>query len=301
MHPYRPTLRQLSFLKALAEHRNFSRAAESQFVTQSTLSAGIMELETLLGAALVERTKRMVRITPLGAKVVARAEAILTQTDDLVDLVKGAAEPLAGEVRLGAIPTIGPFLLPRAIAKLRRDHPALKLFLHEGQTKTVLGMLAGGELDVVLIAFPYPVKNAEVEILSDDPFSLICPEGHPFAGRTAITTKELIGEDLLLLEEGHCLRDHALSVCNLPGLTRPDEFRATSLETLVLMVEGGLGLTLVPKIAIDAGLLKGKKVHQLILKGAESGRQIGLAWRKTSARGVEFRLLGDYFRTPLGL
>ena len=290
---YKPTLRQLFYLVAVAEHQNFSRAAEACFVTQSTLSAGIMELERLLGAPLIERTKRMVRFTALGLDVVHRAEDILARTDDLVDLVKSAGEPLSGEIRLGAIPTIGPYVLPRLLKALRKNYPTLKVYLREGQTEETLGLLSRGFLDVGLLAFPYPSRGLEVDILGSDEFALLCPVGHPLASRRQIAASSLEKENLLLMEEGHCLRDHALTVCKFHHLSSREEFRATSLETLVLMVEEGLGLTLVPMLAINAGLLKGKRVKTVPLTGTATGRQIGLAWRSSSARFEEFRLLGS--------
>lgn len=290
---YRPTIRQLSFLVALAEHQNFSRAAEAMFVTQSTLSAGIQELELLLGAALVERTKRMVRLTALGEAVVARAETILNETDDLVGLVKGAAEPLTGDIRLGAIPTIGPFILPRALPVLKKKYPRLKLFLREGQTEETLDLIKKGALDLGLIAFPYSTPALSFEIIGTDRFSLVCPPEHPMASKNQVEVSEIPEDQLLLLEEGHCLRDHALSVCHIHNLEAREQFKATSLETLVLMVAEGLGLTLVPDLAIKAGLLKGKKLKAIPLKGTGAGREIGLCWRASNPRAEEFNLLAQ--------
>lgn len=296
----RPTLRQLEYLVAVAEYKNFSRAADACFVTQSTLSAGLKELERLLDAPLVERTKRVVRMTPLGNEIVARSRELLAQSDDLVNLVKSAGAVLSGEVRLGAIPTIGPFLLPRVLPKLKKAYPDLRLFLKEGQTHQVLDLLARGDLDLALIAFPYPLKGMYAEILGNDPFWLICRPDHSLAAKKSVSAGDLVGEELLLLEDGHCLKDHAMAVCSLGGIERPAEFRATSLETLVLMVEGGLGLTLVPDIAIKSGLLKGKDVCAISLKGGETGRQIGLAWRKSNPRKKDFQLLGTFIRKGLG-
>ncbi len=290
---FRPTLRQLSFLVALAEHRNFSRAAEAMSVTQSTLSAGIQELENLLGTPLVERTKRMVRLTRLGEAVVQRAETILAETDDLVALVKGAAEPLTGELRLGAIPTIGPFVLPRALPVLKSRFPGLKLFLREGQTEDTLERLKKGSLDVGLIAFPYNTRGLSKEIIGVDGFTLICPNDHALASRKQVSVNEVGQDQLLLLEEGHCLRDHALSVCHIYNLEAREQFKATSLETLVLMVAEGLGLTLVPDLAIQAGLLKGKNLKAIPLKGGGEGREIGLCWRSSNPRANEFKLLAQ--------
>lgn len=288
---YRPTIRQLSFLAALYEHRHFSRAAAACFVTQSTLSAGIQELEAGLGAVLVERTKRVVRFTRLGEGIVDQAQRILAETDYLVDTVKGSQRPLTGDVRLGAIPTIGPFVLPKVLPALNADFPDMKLFLREGQTEDTITRLKNGGLDIGLIAFPYPVSSLESEIFFEDRFFLVCPAGHKLAKRSKIPVAEIEHAQLLLLEEGHCLRDHALSVCEIHDLKASEQFKATSLETLVLMVAEGLGLTLVPDVAIRAGLLKGKNLKAIPLAGKTASRQIGLCWRSSNPRGEEFRLL----------
>ena len=298
--PYRPTLRQLSYLVALYDLRNFSRAADRCFVTQSTLSAGLRELERGLGLRVVERTKRSVRFTPLGEAVVGRARDILHRTDDLMDLVQASAEPLSGPLRLGMIPTIGPFLLPRVLPTLKTEHPALRLYLREDLSDRLLRRLVEGELDILLLAFPFPVADGITVVqLADDPFTVVFPQGHAFAAREFITPDDLVGEDLLLLDEGHCLRAHALSACSLEGVHRPDEFRATSLLTLAEMVDVGLGLTLVPKLAIDGGLLRGLHVGARPLEGAGAGRTVGLAWRASSVRSEEFHMLGDYVRDEL--
>ncbi len=298
MH-FRPTIRQLSFLVALARSKSFSRAADAVNVAQSTLSAGIQELEGLLGAPLVERTKRMVRLTALGREVVVRAETILTETDDLVDLVKGALSPLGGEIRLGAIPTIGPFILPKALPGLKKKYPDLKLFLREGKTDETLGLLKGGRLDIALIAFPYPVPGLKVEIIGDDDFLLVCPRGHPLTGQKGVAVSDLDRGELLLLEEGHCLRDHALSFCQIHNLKAPEQFKATSLETLVLMVAEGLGVTFVPEVAIRAGLLKGRNVETVALKNSRAGRTLGLCWRSSNPREEQFRILAKEMKALL--
>jgi len=295
---YRPTIRQLSFLVALHEYQNFSRAAEAMNVTQSTLSAGLSDLETLLGAILVERTKRMVRFTALGEKVVERAREILNGTDDLVDLVRASAGPLQGDLKLGAIPTIGPYILPRALPALRKKYPRLNLYLREGQTEDTLAALKKGAIDVGLIAFPYKTPGLAFEIMWQEGFFLVCPEKDPMAKQKSIEISSIDQSRLLLLEEGHCLRDHALSVCKIHDLDVGDQFKATSLETLILMVGEGLGLTLVPEMAVKAGLLKGRSLAAVPLKGIEGGRKIGLCWRRSNPRADEFRLLADAIKRP---
>ncbi len=284
-----PTLRQLSYLVALADHLHFGRAAESCLVTQSTLSAGLQELENLLGVTLVERTRRRVMLTPLGAGIVERARALLRDAEDLVDTARAAAEPLSGPLRLGVIPTIGPYLLPRVLPALRRAHPRLQLYLREDQTARLLERLGNGDLDVVLLALPYPAEDVETEEVARDSFVLACPPGHPLATREAVSAADLAGADLLLLEEGHCLREHALAACRLPTVQRGQGLQATSLHTLVQMVAGGLGVTLLPRIAVEAEVTRGTDlVLRPLAEGAGADRGIGLAWRRSSPRRGEY-------------
>lgn len=285
-----PTLRQLRYLVALAEHRHFGRAAEACFATQSTLSAGLQELETLLGVTLVERTKRRVMPTPLGEEVVARARVVLRGAEEISELAQASRLPLSAALRLGVIPTIGPYLLPQTLPRLRRAYPSLRLYLREDQTARLLERLAGGDLDLVLLALPYA---AEVETLAlfDDPFLLACPPDHPLAARQAVSGADLEDSGLLLLEEGHCLSQHALAACHLPAPARGEGMLATSLGTLVQMVANGLGVTLLPRMAVAGGVLAGTDLVTRPLADAAS-RTVGLAWRPSSPRKDEFRLLG---------
>ena len=294
-----PSIRQLRYLVAVADHCHFGRAAGACFVTQSTLSASIKELETLLGTTLIERTRRWVMLTPVGHDVVARARAVVREVEDLVAAAAGSGEPLSGPLRLGVIPTIGPYLLPRVLPALRAAHPALRLYLREDLTGRLLERLAAGDLDLLLMAFPYAGQRLETFVFADDPFWVAFPPGHRFQDCERVDQAELDGENLLLLEEGHCLRDHALSLCDLDGATRTDAFQATSLQTLVQMVDYGLGLTLLPKMAIDAGITKGTGVAVRPLTVETLSRRIGVAWRKSSNRTREFTLLGGYFRDRL--
>lgn len=291
MQTHLPTLRQLRYLVALAEHHHFGRAAEACSATQSTLSAGLQELESLLGASLVERTKRKVLMTPLGDAIVARARAVLRGAEDITDMARAACKPLSGLIRLGVIPTIAPFLLPKAMPGLRQAYPDLKLVLREDLTARLLERLSRGELDVALLALPYDAPEMETLILADDPFVLACPPDHPLAGLVRITGADLAQARLLLLEEGHCLREHALAACALPPPVRGEDVLGTSLGTLVQMVASGLGVTLLPQMAITAGILRGTDLITRPLAGAGS-RQLGLVWRKSSARSDEFTLLG---------
>ena len=286
-----PTLRQLRYLVALAEHRHFGRAAEACFATQSTLSAGLQELETLLGVVLVERTKRRVMLTPLGEGVVARARTVLQGAEEITELAQASRLPLSGPLRLGVIPTIGPYMLPQALPRLRLAYPRLRLYLREDQTARLLERLASGDLDLVLLALPYA---AEMETLAlfDDAFLLACPPDHPLAARAAVSGADLADAGLLLLEEGHCLSQHALAACRLPAPARGEGMLATSLGTLVQMVANGLGVTLLPRMAVDGGVLAGTGLVTRPLADTGASRSIGLAWRTSSPRKDEFRLLG---------
>ncbi|HEX6957070.1 MAG TPA: hydrogen peroxide-inducible genes activator [Ferrovibrio sp.] len=291
-----PTLRQWRYLVALAEIRHFGKAADACFVTQSTLSAGIQELETQLGAALVDRTKRKVVLTPLGEDLAGRARELLREAEEMVLLARAAAAPLTGPLRLGVIPTISPFLLPRVLPALRKRFPELKLYLREDLTYRLIDQLQAGKLDLLLLALPFEGGALDTLPLFDDEFLLACRADHPLARRNAIKLEDLAEAPLLLLEDGHCLRDHALAACRLPPSPRRDGFAATSLPTLVQMVDSGLGVTLLPQLALDAGILRGTDVVTRPLgsaRKADAARQIGLAWRRGTQRAKEFTLFGE--------
>lgn len=285
-----PTLKQLRHYAALAETRNFGRAATAANVTQSTLSASIQELEAVLGAALVDRTKRKLVFTPLGERVLARAKALLADAEELAREAHAARAPLTGELRLGVIPTVSPFLLPRVLPRLRRAHPKLKLFLVEDQTARLVAKLGEGGIDCALIALPYDAGAIESESLGEDRFRLVVPKTHALAKAARVAPAKVRAETLLLLEDGHCLKDHALSACGLSAPRVREAFGATSLFTLVQMVDNGLGVTLLPELAIEAGLLKGTGLVAVPVDG-EPSRELALVWRKGTARGPEFRLL----------
>jgi LysR family transcriptional regulator, hydrogen peroxide-inducible genes activator len=287
-----PTLKQLRHYAALAESRNFGRAATAANVTQSTLSASIQELEAILGAALVDRTKRKTVFTPLGERVLARAKALLADAEELAREAQASRAPLTGELRLGVIPTVSPFLLPRVLPKLRRAHPKLKLFLVEDQTARLIAKLGDGAIDCALIALPYDAGAIESESLGEDRFRLVVPKAHALAKAARVAPAKVRAETLLLLEDGHCLKDHALSACGLSAPRVRDAFGATSLFTLVQMVDNGLGVTLLPELAIEAGLLKGTGLVAVPVEG-EPSRELALVWRKGTARGPEFRLLAN--------
>lgn len=283
-----PSLRQLSYLVALAERLNFTQAAQDCFVTQSTLSAGIQELERTLGVQLVERDRQHVLVTPLGRDVAARGRALLAAARDLVDTAAAQGAPMTGVVRLGAIPTVAPFLLPGLVGRLRERHPALRLALREDQTARLLVRLRAAELDFALIALPYDTAGLMVRPLFAEELWLVSPtDGASRREAHAPRVDALDASRLLLLEEGHCLRDHALDACRLSERANRSGIEASSLVTLVQMVAAGLGEALVPRMAIDAGLLAGTPVRAARFSGPAPTRTIALVARSTSTRLAE--------------
>ena len=290
-----PTVKQLQYLVALRRFGHFGRAADACFVTQSTLSAGLRELETLLGITLVERTRRVVRFTPLGLKIADKAQRLLREGEELADLARAEGQPLTGELRMGVIPTIAPFLLPAMLPRLRQEYPNLKLFLREETSPSACDALHRGQLDCVLLATPYACGDVEVADLFDDPLYVAFPKGE--APLSAEIEPGAIDESrLLLLEDGHCLKDHALSACNRPELRAEAIMMGTSLHTLVQMVDNGLGQTFVPAMAIEAGILKGTGIVAKPLRSRHNYRRIALAWRRSSPREEEFNLLAGTLR-----
>jgi LysR family hydrogen peroxide-inducible transcriptional activator len=287
-----PTLKQLQYLTALHIHGHFGHAADATFVTQSTLSSGLRELESLLGAQLVERNRRVVRFTPLGEQVVAKAYDVLREADALAGLTKAAAQPLSGELRLGVIPTIAPYLLPRVLPGVREVWPDLKLYLRESMSGPACEALARGTLDAVLLALPWDCGTVEAMPLFDDRFYLVFHPRDMIDPPPSVAPDSIDDSHLLLLEDGHCLKDQALAVCGRPELRADAGHRGTSLVTLVQMVAGRLGQTLVPEMAVSAGLLEGSGLIARPLSGGAS-RTVALAWRSGSPRAAEFRLLGE--------
>jgi LysR family transcriptional regulator, hydrogen peroxide-inducible genes activator len=286
-----PSLRHLWHLTALHDHGHFGRAAEACHVTQSTLSASIKELEGVLEATLVDRSKRRVVLTPVGIETVERARRIVKEVEDLVSFTTASREPLSGAVRMGTIPTVGPFLLPRVLPGLRESYSRLKLYLVEDLTDRLIDSLQRGQLDVVLLALPYDCGAVESVILFEDPFLVGLPREHLLAKEMRVKAEHLSREDLLLLKDGHCLRDHALAACRLADRRVTEGFEATSLPTLVQMVDNGLGITLLPTLAVNAGLLLGTDLVTRPLLGHDAVRKIGLVWRRGTGRRDEFRLL----------
>lgn len=289
-----PTLKQLRYLVALHKTNHFGKAADASYVTQSTLSAGIQELESLLGTQLVERTKRSVMFTALGEEVVRRAQDILNDVDDLTDMAAASKDPLKGLVRMGVIPTIAPYLLPRVVPAISKALPDLKLHLREDKSAELCDLLRVGELDVVLYALPFDCGDAYEMPLFPDPFVIAYPKGEA-PGKT-INSSELDESRLLLLEEGHCLRDHALDACQLLGRQARRELASTSLATILPMVSSGHGITLLPGMAIEAGITKNANVDIATFEDIIPTRMIGLIWRKTNPRATTFEALGNAIR-----
>jgi LysR family hydrogen peroxide-inducible transcriptional activator len=293
-----PSLQQLRFLAALAETRHFGRAAEACAVTQSTLSAGIKDLEERLGVRLVERSRRRVMLTPLGEATAARGNRLLRDAADLAEAAKAGGAPLSGPLRLGVIPTIGAYFIPAAMPGLAKAFPALKLYLREEQTAQLLDKVEKGQLDLALIALPYALGALEAMALGEDRLLLAVPCAHPLARVKRIEQERLAQEPLLLMEDGHCLRSHALEACRLAGPDRNEVFQGTSLRTLLQMSAGGIGITLVPEMAVPSEVTPASGLVAKPLAGDPS-RTIALAWRATSARKAEFRTLGRYFKNVL--
>jgi LysR family hydrogen peroxide-inducible transcriptional activator len=290
-----PTIKQLQYLVALREHGHFGRAAEACFVTQSTLSAGLRELETLLGILLVERTRRVVRFTPLGERIADKATRVLREAEELADMARAEGKPLHGELRMGVIPTIAPFLLPAMLPRLRSEWPSLKLYLREETSQAACDALHRGQLDCVLLALPYACGDVETAPLFDDRLFVAFPAGEAPGGAT-VEVDAIDENRMLLLEDCHCLKDHALSACNRPDLRAHAAMMGTSLHTLVQMVDNGLGLTFVPAMAIEAGILDGTRVDAKLLRSDHGFRRIALIWRRSSQRESEFQMLAATLR-----
>lgn len=284
-----PTLKQLEYLVSLDEERHFGHAADACNVTPSTVSAGIRDLEIMLGVTLAERTKRSVLMTPLGREIAKRGRQILQDAEEITALANAAEKaPLSGDIHLGVIPTVGPFLLPTVLPKLWQKYPHLRLYLYEEQTEDLLAKLRGGELDAALIGLPYDVGELQTKILFEDSFQFACSTTHRLASKENISTADLDGATILLLQEGHCLREHALKAC---ALEYQSEFAATSLHTLVQMVSADMGVTLLPQLGIEAGIDRLAPIT-LIPLAQPASRSIGLVWRPSTIRKDELEILG---------
>jgi LysR family hydrogen peroxide-inducible transcriptional activator len=278
-------LRDLRYLVALADERHFGRAAERCHVSQPTLSAQIRKLEEYLGVPLVERQPKRVSLTETGQKVVARARKLLLEADAIVEESKADSDPLGGTLKLALIPTVGPYLLPHVAGRLRRAMPRAKLLLYEYQTEPLLEKLRDGEIDLGIIALPFEHEGLEAAELFEEPFTLAVPANHPLAERERVRVEDLKDETLLLLEDGHCLRDHALEVCSRIGLQDTQDYRATSLETLRQMVAAGHGVTLLPELAASTPVGTARGLRVKAFSRPAPARTIGAVWRKSTTRG----------------
>jgi len=293
-----PTLRQLQFFMALVRRESFSKAADDCLVSQSTLSSAIKEMEGLLGQQLVDRSTRSFALTPAGELVAERAGRILAATEDLAHAV-AHRKPLEGPFYLGVIPTIAPFVLPAATNRLHEAYPGLKLYLREDLTASLAERLAAGLIDAALLAFPYDLAGIEVEEIGQDPFWFACDPAHEMAKKKQVTTEDLKSAEILLLEDGHCLRDHAVGACDLSDRAHPAAFGGTSLFTLTQMTRCGLGATLLPEMAVRGGLAESAGLKAIPFAKPTPARTIGVAWRKGSGRRDEAQAIAAVIKEVL--
>lgn len=279
-------LKDLKYLVALADTGHFGKAADRTFVSQPTLSAQLKKLEDYLGVKLVERQPKNVQLTEVGKQIVVRARRMLDEGDEIIALARNNSDPFAGKLKLALIPTIGPYLLPRVMQKIRKALPHLGLMLYEHQTEPLLKRLRDGEIDLGILALPIMQDGLEARELYEEAFTVALPNNHPLAAKSSIKVQELKGQTLLLLEDGHCLRDQALEVCSRLEIREAEDFRATSLETLRQMVVAGLGITLLPETAVESpfGSQRGLTIRQFA-KPAPT-RTVGAVWRKSSTRAA---------------
>lgn len=295
-------LRDLGYFIALADHLHFGKAAAASFVSQPTLSTQIRKLEDELGVALVERAPRNVMLTPAGREVAARARRIMADIEQMREAARRSQDPEAGTVTLGLFPTLGPYLLPHVVPSIRARFPDLELLLVEEKSDVLLERLQQGRLDAALLALPVSDDQLHVEFLFEEPFVLAVPEAHPLAGRGRISLDDLVDERLLLLADGHCLRDQALDVCHLAGAGEKDGFQATSLETLRQMVAANVGLTLLPTLAVQPPVAQSPDIRLLPFQDPPPSRRIAMVWRRSSALDGFLRNLAEVFRLlPAGL
>lgn len=296
-----PTLRQLQYLTAVVEEKHFGHAAEKCFVTQSTLSAGIQDLESLLEVSLLERTNRKVLPTPIGEEIAGRAQQILSLSEDLVDLAQSEKNPLSGRIKIGVIPTVSPFLLPKVLPSVRKKLAELEIVLIEDQSERLLDMLEAGNIDVAVLAFPFNIRGLTHQIFAKERFWVALPKQHVLTNKTKLKAAELPTSELLLLAEGHCMREHALSACQLPASAQRKSVQATSLYTLIEMVASGLGITLVPDMAINSDMVIHSDICLLPLEddSDEAIREIGLVWRPSFRRTATLEQLARTFSEAL--
>ncbi|TKR34059.1 DNA-binding transcriptional regulator OxyR [Luteimonas gilva] len=289
-------LRDLRYFVALADHKHFGRAAEACFVSQPTLSTQVRKLEEELGVTLIERAPRQAMLTPAGRDIADRARRIVAEVEQMKESARRSQDPEAGTIRLGVFPTLGPYLLPHVVPRIRKRFPKLELLLVEEKSDVLLSRLREGKLDAGLLALPVHDEQLHTEFLFEEPFLLAVPEHHPLAKRSSLALKELADQRLLLLEDGHCMRDQALDVCQMSGASEKSGFQATSLETLRQMVAADVGVTLLPTLAIKPPVARSETIHLLGFHDSQPSRRIALVWRKSSAMHEFLRNLAEVFR-----
>ncbi|MBP6749530.1 MAG: DNA-binding transcriptional regulator OxyR [Xanthomonadaceae bacterium] len=289
-------LRDLRYLVALADHKHFGRAAAACFVSQPTLSTQIKKLEDELGVALVERAPRHVMLTPAGRDAAERARVVIAEVEQMKEAARRTQNPEAGTVRLGLFPTLGPYLLPHVVPRIRQRFPQLELLLVEEKTDVILRQLREGKLDAGVLALPLHDEQLHTEFLFEEPFLLAVPESHRLAGRDMLTMRDLAQESLLLLEDGHCMRDQSLDVCHLAGASEKNGFRATSLETLRQMVAANVGITLLPMLAVKPPVAPSRDIRLVPFRDPPPTRRIAMVWRRSSAMSEFLSKLATVFR-----
>ncbi|MFC6840041.1 LysR substrate-binding domain-containing protein [Xanthomonas theicola] len=296
-------LRDLKYLVALADHRHFGRAASACFVSQPTLSTQIKKLEDELGVPLVERAPRKVMLTPAGREAASRARGIVAEIEQMKEAARRSQDPEAGSVRLGIFPTLGPYLLPHVVPRIRRRFPQLELLLVEEKSDPLLTQLREGRLDAAVLALPLQDEQLHTEFLFEEPFLLAVPEGHALARRGALSLDDLSEQRLLLLQDGHCLREQALDVCHLSGAMEKAEFQATSLETLRQMVAANVGVTLLPLLAVKPPVARSENIALVRFRAdKQPSRRIAMVWRRSSAMAAFLEQLAALFKAlPDGL
>jgi LysR family transcriptional regulator, hydrogen peroxide-inducible genes activator len=292
-------LRDLRYFVALADTKHFGKAAERCYVSQPTLSAQIKKLENYLGVQLIERHPRRVQLTETGAKIVPLARRMMQESDEIVALARNEHDPLSGKINVALIPTIGPYLLPLAMRRLRKQLPRLKLMLYEYQTQSLLEKLRSGDIEVGILALPVPMDGLESRQLYEEPFTIAVPNNSELAKKSNVKLEDLNGETVLLLEDGHCLRDQALDVCSRVDAKESEDYRATSLETLRQMVAAGLGITLLPELATRGPFGSGQGLTVKTFSRPVPFRTVGAVWRKSSARSEAINAICDVIETTM--
>ncbi len=288
-----PTLKQLKYFGSVVDHQHFGKAAKSCFVSQSTLSSGIAELEENLGITLIERENKGISLTSVGRDIHQRAQLILTATNDLVDLATSSKEFFSTELRMGVIPTIAPFILPKMLKSIRKKQPKFKIFIREALSEQLVHELKSGKLDLLLLALPFAADGVGTHHLFYDSFLLAAQKENPIVNHKKIKLDEILNQDLMLLEDGHCIRDHALDACRMKASDLQIPYQATSLNTIVQMVASDMGITILPQMAVDAHILRGTDVVVREFDEAHIWRSIGFMWRNKSPRQEEFKQLGE--------